>query len=328
MANMKLPDVPGIGARGFVGDSDYGVIAALFNTNLKAMGVLRHITGDEVRGWLANTDDIDPDSDYRFIDVNRESVAYALAPTHIEEEGRRIYRHNCKVHPDWQGKGIGSVLLDWIIGHHTERTSELGPGTLQTTAENSDEALIGLLAARGYVPAEHEAELVRPDLDDIADRQLPEGLEIRPVTDEHLRPIWEADAEAFKDHWGARPRTEADWKAFLDFSHRDESMWKIAWDGDRIVGQVRGYVNPEENAEFNRKRGYAEFVSTTRNWRGRGVASSLICETLREFKGRGLKEAALSVHVENRTGAYSLYQGLGFEIVSGSVEYERELGGG
>jgi ribosomal protein S18 acetylase RimI-like enzyme len=28
---------------------------------------------------------------------------------------------------------------------------------------------------------------------------LPEGVEIRPVEDEHLRAIWEADAEAFRD---------------------------------------------------------------------------------------------------------------------------------
>jgi mycothiol synthase len=73
------------------------------------------------------------------------------------------------------------------------------------------------------------------------------------------------------------------------------------------------------------KRGWCEFISTAKEWRGKGVASALICETLREFARRGLEESALGVHAENPTGALSLYEGLGFERVSGGTIYEREL---
>lgn len=52
----------------------------------------------------------------------------------------------------------------------------------------------------------------------------------------------------------------------------------------------------------------------------------MICATLNEFKRRGLTEAALGVHVENPNGAFSLYQGLGFEVITESAEYERPLG--
>jgi ribosomal protein S18 acetylase RimI-like enzyme len=118
---------------------------------------------------------------------------------------------------------------------------------------------------------------------------------------------------------------EGDWVQFLEFPHRDETLWKVAWDGDRIAGQVRSFVNQRENEEFGRKRGWTEFISTAREWRGRGVATALICESLRELQRRGMEEAALGVHVENPHGAFRLYQKLGFEVVSRGAEYERAL---
>jgi mycothiol synthase len=36
-------------------------------------------------------------------------------------------------------------------------------------------------------------QMVRPNLDDIPDFALPDGLEIRPVTTDHYRAIWNFD---------------------------------------------------------------------------------------------------------------------------------------
>jgi ribosomal protein S18 acetylase RimI-like enzyme len=300
-------------------------MANLVNVGLGDVGVQIFVTASEVEGWLAGADDIDRDRDYVFVEVDGVPVAYVLTPTHVEHEGRRIYRHNGRVDPAWKRKGIGTALLDWVIARNEEKAASLGPGTLQTSVDNEDPVLIRMLSERGYEQVEGDAELVRPDLENIADRPLPDGLEIRAVTEDHLRLIYDADYEAFRDHWGARTQSEGDWSAFLRFAHRDETLWKVAWDGDRVAGQVRGYINQEENDQFGRLRGWAEFISTAADWRGRGVASALICETLREFAARGLDEAALGVHVGNPTGAFSLYQGLGFEIVSTSETYERPL---
>lgn len=325
MAEIVLPDIASISARGRAGGADWAVIADLNNANLFAIDADRYVTADEVRSYLDGASDIDRDRDYLFVEVGGEPVAYALASTYVEHGGRRVYRHNCKVHPNWRDRGIGTALLDWLASRHRERLEEHGPGVLQTEADDVDAALVAMLTARGYRAVAHEADLVRPHLDDLPARPLPDGLELRPVEESHLRAIFEADADAFRDHWGTRPRTEADWEAFLAFAHRDESLWKVAWDGDRVVSQVRGYVNEEENRVRGRKRGWAEFISTVHDWRGRGAAGALIVETLREFKRLGLEEAALGVHVENPTGAFSLYQGLGFEVVSHYATYERPL---
>jgi ribosomal protein S18 acetylase RimI-like enzyme len=325
MATPRLPAVPRISSRGWRSDADWSVIARLYNAATVGLGAEVHVTAAEIQGWLANDENIEPDRDYLLIDVGSETVAYALALSYQEHSGRRVFRHNGRVDPAWQRKGIGSAALDWAIAHSRARVAMTGSGTLQTTVVNDDPVLTGMLEARGYVPVQHEAELVRPHLDDIPDRDLPAGLKTRPVEEGHLRAIYEADHEAFKDHWGSRPQGEGDWRAFLDFAHRDETLWKVAWEGDRVVGQVRGFVSAEENEQFGRRRGWAEFISTASDWRGRGVAGALICATLREFKARGLEDAALGVHVENVTGAFSLYQGLGFEITSTATTYECPL---
>jgi ribosomal protein S18 acetylase RimI-like enzyme len=325
MVAVSLPDIREISARGFSGGADWKVIARIYNANIAEVGGGYFATAAEIEGWLSNASDVDIDSDFILVDVGAETVAYALTSRYVEHSGRRIYRHNCKVDPPWRDKGIGTALLQWAIARHRDDAAELGDGILQTEAERNDAALAAMLSAAGYEAVTHDALLVRPDLENIPDRALPDGLEMRPVEETHLRAIFEADAEAFKDHWGSRPAAEGDWKAFLAFPHRDESMWKIAWDGDRVVGQVRGYVNPEENEALGHQRGWCEDISTARDWRGRGVASALIVATLREFKERGFEESALGVHVDNPTGAYSLYTGLGFAVVSGSSTYERPL---
>ncbi len=39
---------------------------------------------------------------------------------------------------------------------------------------------------------------------------MPEGLEIRTVQPDQFRQVWEADQEAFRDHWGYVEGTEKD----------------------------------------------------------------------------------------------------------------------
>jgi mycothiol synthase len=317
------PDISGLTTRPWRSADDWAHIARLVSTSVRSYGLEVHVTAEEVAGWLANADDIDPPADIHLVEMDGHPVGYTSAAVYEDSEGRTVYRHMCRMEPAWRGKGIGTYLFDWVTDRLTRR--HMGPGVLQTDTDNDEEPLTTMLLERGYAAVQHMAELVRPHLDEIPDRPLPDGLEIRPVEDAHLRAIFDADREAFADHWGTKTPTKGDWQAFLDFAHRDESMWKVAWAGDRIAGQVRGYVNREENEQFDRRRGWCEFISTARDWRGKGVASALICETLREFSARGLEDAALGVHVENATGAFSLYTGLGFELESSGTVYEKPV---
>jgi ribosomal protein S18 acetylase RimI-like enzyme len=166
---------------------------------------------------------------------------------------------------------------------------------------------------------------VRPDLDDIPDRSLPDGVEVRPVTEEQIGPILAAHMEAFRGEWDFREPTEADFTQIMEFPHRDETLWKIAWVGDTVVGQVKSYINRDENSQRGYHRGYTEFISTHRDWRNRGIAGALLAMSLHELKKRGMTEAALGVDTNNPGGAFQLYTGLGFVLRSYEAVYTKPI---
>jgi ribosomal protein S18 acetylase RimI-like enzyme len=168
--------------------------------------------------------------------------------------------------------------------------------------------------------------MVRPDLENIPDAPLPAGLEIRPVQEEHLRAIHAAELEAFRDHWGFAEEMEPDFDAFLDEPYTDLSLWRVAWDGDQIVGMVRSFIHEAENLEYERLRGWTEHISVRKPWRRQGVARALLCDSLRAVKERGMSEAALGVHVENPNGAFRLYEGVGFQVDRMDGEYRKPMG--
>jgi ribosomal protein S18 acetylase RimI-like enzyme len=181
------------------------------------------------------------------------------------------------------------------------------------------------LEALGYSAVRFTAALQRPDLEDIPDRQLPDGVEIRPVAPEMIRPILEAHHENFRDDWDFTEATEEDFKRMLDDPLLDPSLWKIAWVGDTVVGQVKSFINAEENAEMGYLRGYTEYISTHVEWRNKGIAGALLAASLRELKARGMTEAALGADTDNPGGAFQLYTKMGFQLRSYEAAYAKAL---
>ena len=95
-----------------------------------------------------------------------------------------------------------------------------------------------LLESEGFAVVRWFFEMLRPDLDDIADLPMPEGLEIRPVGPEDYRKIFEADVEAFRDHWGAMEEGENAFQRFFGGPDFRPELWRVAWDGDEVAGVV------------------------------------------------------------------------------------------
>ncbi len=200
-----------------------------------------------------------------------------------------------------------------------------GTQLLDSWAEDSETSKIAVLEAAGLAVTQTHARMARSLSDPIPDHRLPEGLEIRPVTNADRRRLWEADQEAFRDHVGFSPETEEDFKRFESDPDQDPALYKVAFDGDEIAGQVLNYMVPEEIAMTGRKRGWTEAISTQRAWRGKGVAKALITESMRLFRDMGMDEVTLAVHTTNPTGAYRLYEGLGYQIESTSFEFRKPL---
>lgn len=324
----SLPQLAGFDFRAFRGPSDYPHFVRIINAAARDDGDERVETLEGTTAAYENLERCDPARDLLVVERGGAPVAYSRLWWDQHVDGPRTYAHVCFVEPSVKEKGVGSALLTWnearlreIAADHADAPEKV----FEVWANDRNGGARALLASVGYEPFTYAAEMVRPSVEDLPYHPLPEGVELRPVRDEDLRAIWEAGEEAFRDHWGFVEPSEAVFQRFLAFPYNDPSLWKIAWDDEGVAGQVRSFIDPKQNAEFDRLRGWTEEISTARRWRRRGLAKALIVESIRELAARGMTEVALGVHTENPNGAYDLYAGLGYEVVATWTTYRKPL---
>jgi GNAT superfamily N-acetyltransferase len=188
--------------------------------------------------------------------------------------------------------------------------------------------LAAMLEREGYRPIRYAWSMLRPSLEDIPDFPLPPGLEVRPVLPEHYRLLWEADLEAFRDHWGFTEPSEQDYQSWLENKTVFQpDLWQVAWDvaTNQVAGQVRTFIDHAQNEKYNRKRGFTEFISVRQPWRRRGLARALIIRSLKVQREQGMTESALGVDSENVSGATRVYEACGFRVTEQSTVYRKEL---
>jgi len=228
-------------------------------------------------------------------------------------------------------RGIGTELLAWAEARARASVGEGngGPRDLpHVIGGYADAAVPGhaeLAAARGYHVARHFFTMVRPLDEPIPDLPLPAGLEVRPVRPDDHRAVWDADVDAFRDHWEASVRTEQDFEGVFTHPDLDTSLWLVAWEGDQVAGSVQNWIIRDENERLGIRRGWLEHVSVRRPWRRLGLASALIARSLVVLRDRGMTEGALGVDAANPTGALRLYEALGFRLLRTALLYRRPL---
>jgi mycothiol synthase len=323
-----VPEIPALHFRRFRGESDYPNILASINGSKAADGTERADTLEEVAHNYSHLVNCDPYRDMLFAEVDGKVAGYSRVWWNLNSEGDWLGGHLVFLLPAWRGKGIGTTFLR----HNEKRLREIAadlsaagdlpaetPRYFEVFCFESEVSKEALLSANGYRAVRYSFTMVRPDLDEIPIAPMPEGLEVRPVEPEHLPLIWAAMVEAFRDHWNYVPPAEEDYQNWLNNPIHDRSLWKVAWDGNQVAGMVLSFINHEENREYNRKRGYTEEISVRRPWRKRGLARSLIVQSLHEIKQRGMTEAALGVDAENLTGALRLYESVGYKVTLRSM---------
>lgn len=317
-------------ARPYDGPSDHPAIVEVLAAHRAVNGDLELPTVAQIDLTYANLRDCDPDLDIAIVEHDGRVVAYTRASFEDLGAGTRDCVVFVPIDPDHLGEQLWSAVVAGVETHMARWGSDAGRARYRAYAlhPGPGQAPTGeaaWLERRGYTATEWSASLVRPHLDDIPDRSLPDGVETREVRPEDLRAIFDADWEAFRDEWDFREPTDADWVEFVEHPYRDTSLWKVAWAGDTVVGQVKSFVNSDENRLRGTRRGYTEFISTHRDWRNRGIAGTLLARSLQELKERGMTEAALRVDTNNPGGAYALYTSLGFEVVAHEAVYTKPL---
>jgi mycothiol synthase len=229
------------------------------------------------------------------------------------------------VHPEFKGLGIGTSLLHAVETRAREDMKLAEPDLrmfIRSTIDNKDEQGHSLHKIEGYFPIRYhwrmeiKLEVAPPN------PVWPDGVELRPfIREEHAVAVWQADNEAFRDHWGSHDSTFEDW------SHRkfgrpefDPTLWMIAWDGDQIAGYSQN--------RFRMGIGWIGTLGVRRPWRKKGLGLALLQHSFDEFYRRGMTTIGLGVDASNPTGATRLYQRAGMYVVSEFATYEKELRAG
>lgn len=330
--DVVLPDVPaipGLQFRQFQGEADFAIMAAVFEGTKQADQIEQTPTADDIARFYTSHPSWDAAQDVLFAEVGGEVVGYAAVTTDTDADGVALYMHRALVLPAWRRQGLGRAFVHYnearlrAIAAAKEKT---GPQMFEASVSDTQPDTEAVLLRAGYTPVRLSYRMIRSLREPVPDVPLPPGLEVRPVRPEQYAALLEAMNEAFLDHWSYVPFTAEQFqKLVLDDPHTDSTLWHVAWAGDEVAGMVLNYVNPDENAEQGRQRGWVSTVCVRRPWRGRGLARALLTRSLQTLQACGMTEAALGVDAENRTGALRLYEGMGFQVNKRFTTYRKPL---
>lgn len=229
------------------------------------------------------------------------------------------------VHPAFRGLGIGSALLEKIAERAQVEMQLAAPEAqvvIQSLVNNKDAAGHTLLRNNGYSPVRYYWRMEIKLQTAPTAVTFPAGIELRPFVQEaHALAIWQADNEAFQDHWGSHTRTYAEW-AHEKFgkSNFDSTLWVIAWAGNEVAGFSQN--------RFRKGIGWIGTIAVRRPWRKKGLGLALLRHTFSEFYKRSTTTVGLGVDSANLTGATRLYQRAGMVVAGEFALYEKELRAG
>jgi mycothiol synthase len=321
---------PIITYRNFRGASDYPQLAAVLNASEAADQAERNLSAAELANAYQHLSNCDPVRDVIIAEAAGEMVGYTRGWWDDETGVARLYIHNGFLLPQWRRKGIGGAMLSRIEARLREVAATHPEAIAKYFQVGITQYQVGtamLLEGAGYQPTRDFYSMVRPSLDDLPAYPLPSGVELRPVTPEHYRAIWQSVDETSQDEWGYQKPTEAEYQAWLAEPNFQPELWQVAWDPatERVVGHVLTYIDRAENAQLNRRRGYTEGIGVARAWRRRGLARALISRSLQVQKSAGMTESALVADSESQSGVTRLYESCGFVITRRDTLYRKPL---
>ena len=265
--------------------------------------------------------------DCAIVELDGRVVAYGRASWSELASGGAQVECVLNIRPEARGIGVEELLVD----HAIRRARELTADAVRTRGRSADLVVFvtgrdavqrSLLAELGFRLQGHGAQLARPDFKGLPELPLPAPFEVRPIdpSDRAMhRLVWEASCRAFAQTRGEDAPSEAKYDEFLNDPTFSPQLWQVAFDGDRIAGQILNYLG--DPATDGTVIGWTEGISVQPEYRRRGLARALLARSIRTVRDAGASYAALGVDLRNPNHAADLYQDMGYRIVSESFEY-------
>lgn len=235
-----------------------------------------------------------------------------------------------RVHPDFEGMGIGSFLMDWAETQ-ARRALLRVPADARVSVRagciSSYQPTKKLFVERGMTLVRHFYRM-QIELDEApAPAQFPAHTVVRTLVDRpDLSAIFQALDESFSDHWGHVPEPEAKvlarWRHMMETDKDfDPTLWFLAMDGEEIAGI--SLCSPRMPEDDN--LGWVGQLGVRRPWRRQGLGLALLQHTFVEMYKRGKQRVGLGVDASSLTGATRLYEKAGMRIARQFDTYDKEI---
>jgi ribosomal protein S18 acetylase RimI-like enzyme len=280
-------------------------------------------THEEIRGLLEGPT-VDPVAGVRVAE-SEDGRIDGFISTDLDVEGREVLLDA------YARPGAAPDVLDALIAHgvayaRAEVATVEDPAgwVCAGGAFVQDEVYIGALSRAGLRPVRrfHRMHVDLAAAPTGVSPALPPGSEIVVVgADEAAqRVVHEVLEEAFVGHWRHVHRSFEDWIGFVRNRGYDPSQWWMA----TVQGTPAGAsVGSEILAEIDCS--YVSMLGVLPDYRGQGIARSLLLTAFEDARVRGRKAVRLGVDTENGTGAPALYASVGMTPVETIEAYELSL---
>ena len=273
--------------------------------------------------WLFDQANFDPATDLLCaVGADGEIVADAGSWAFLADTGSRSILW-AETSPGWEH--ARTDLLRWAEGRGREQLADgPEPRTLRVNAEEHRHGVREAAEALGFDASRVFVDMER-DLHRLPDAPpLPDGIEIRPWPDE-AEEVRAASNAAFDSHWGSLPMSAEDWESLYggDKVRGDLSCVAVD-DAGEIVAFCMVTVDREHNRETGVKAVWLNRIGTVPGWQRKGIASALIVHSLEAARTAGFERAGLDVDESSTSKATLVYERLGFEVRSRSLQYTKQ----
>jgi mycothiol synthase len=207
------------------------------------------------------------------------------------------------VHPDHQGRGIGTAIAAWI--RETARTrgsTRIGSQVPEGSAADR------LMSDLGYRLRWTAWDLELPEGVEITSYPLPAGFDLRDATPQDHEAAWTLIEDAFLE-WSDRPRHRIEDFASWVWARPGFAPWNL-----RLLENPAGELVGATHVYLSGDSAYVARIAVRRDHRGRGLARSMLVDAFGQARRHGAVRSYLST--DTRAGARAVYEAVGMVVTS------------
>jgi mycothiol synthase len=207
------------------------------------------------------------------------------------------------VHPDRQGRGIGTRLARW----NQDKARAAGEQRVGAQVPEGS-AADRLMEALGYQLRWTAWDLELPEGREIAPHPLPDGYTLRDAGEADREAAWRLLEDAFLE-WSDRERQDLDDFGARIWGRPSYQPWNL-----RLLEDADGTLVGATHVHLSGDSGYVAKIAVRPDHRGRGLARSMLADAFGLAREHGAVRCYLST--DTRAGARAVYEAVGMVVAS------------